>query len=224
MAEFRENPFSCLVNEAGEVHLKYQLKITDAGIEDCDFQLPLLHKGDVRNSCVQANRFLPYQSMRLNGGIITDDSSINGGEDGNKKYLPFDVETETVRDLRLSNNFVNGANSVGIHGKLPMHSGSSVSAADVLKTLFFILVWYTFSTFLTLYNKTLLGDHLGKFPAPMLMNTVHFTIQAVLSKLITWYWSDTFQQNFPMSWNDYLSRDGLCFHSCINSSFNSIRC
>ncbi|GLT26707.1 hypothetical protein SLA2020_017530 [Shorea laevis] len=144
--------------------------------------------------------------MRLNGGIITDDSSINGGEDGNKKYLPFDVENETVRDLRLSNNFVDGANSVGNHGKLAMHSRSSVSAADVLKTLFFILVWYTFSTFLTLYNKTLLGDHLGKFPAPMLMNTVHFTIQAVLSKLITWYWSDRFQQNVPMSWNDYLSR------------------
>ncbi len=34
------------------------------------------------------------------------------------------------------------------------------------------------------YNKTLLGDKLGKFPAPLLMNTVHFALQAGLSKII----------------------------------------
>ncbi|EOY13980.1 Nucleotide/sugar transporter family protein, putative [Theobroma cacao] len=74
---------------------------------------------------------------------------------------------------------------------------SSVSAADVLKTLFFILVRY---------NKTLLGDDLGKFPAALLMNTVHFRMQAVLSKAITWYWSHRYQPTVAMSWRDCLYR------------------
>ncbi|KAL1104128.1 hypothetical protein V6Z11_D04G046700 [Gossypium hirsutum] len=77
---------------------------------------------------------------------------------------------------------------------LPLNSDSSISLVDVLKTLFFILVWY---------NKTLLGDDLGKFPAPLLMNTVHFTMQAVLSKLITWYWSHKFLPTDPMTRRDY---------------------
>lgn len=82
----------------------------------------------------------------------------------------------------------------------------TVSAADILKTLFFILVWYTFSTFLTLYNKTLLGEHMGKFPAPLLMNTFHFGMQAVLAKVITWGWSHRFHPTVTMSWRDYFVR------------------
>ncbi|KAI4385053.1 hypothetical protein MLD38_003120 [Melastoma candidum] len=82
-------------------------------------------------------------------------------------------------------------------------SQDPVSAANVLKTLFFILMWYTFSTFLTLYNKTLLGNHMGKFPAPLLMNAMHFTMQSFLSKFITWGWSHRFQTGHTMSWRDY---------------------
>ncbi|KAG2324069.1 hypothetical protein Bca52824_006797 [Brassica carinata] len=49
-------------------------------------------------------------------------------------------------------------------------------------------------------------DDLGKFPAPLLMNTIHFSIQAVLSKMITWYWSGRFQPDVTMSWRDYFIR------------------
>ncbi|KAI3719783.1 hypothetical protein L6452_20688 [Arctium lappa] len=85
-------------------------------------------------------------------------------------------------------------------------SKNPVVAADVLKTLFFILVWYTFSTFLTLYNKTLLGDDMGRFPAPLLMNTIHFAMQAVFSKAITCFWSQRFKPTVTMSWKDYFMR------------------
>lgn len=70
------------------------------------------------------------------------------------------------------------------------------------------------------YNKSLLGNDLGKFPAPLLMNTVHFSMQAVLSKSITWYWSERFQPSVAMSWKDYfmigkliifLSLSSLCY-------------
>ena len=56
------------------------------------------------------------------------------------------------------------------------------------------------------YNKSLLGDHMGKFPAPFLMNTIHFAMQAVLSKFITWFWSHRFESDVVMSWNDYFLR------------------
>lgn len=144
--------------------------------------------------------------MHLNGGSATNNSSTHGGGDVNEKYMPFDVEIETVKDERLSNDSVDGPSSVSSPGNLGLHSTNPISTADVLKTLFLILMWYTFSTFLTLYNKTLLGEHMGRFPAPMLMNTVHFTMQAVLSKLITWYWSNRFQPTVPMSNKDYFTR------------------
>ncbi|KAF3778621.1 putative sugar phosphate/phosphate translocator [Nymphaea thermarum] len=81
-----------------------------------------------------------------------------------------------------------------------------ISATLLLRTLFFTLIWYTSSTCLTVYNKSLLGDHLGKFPAPLLMNTVHFTMQALLSKAILWFWSQRFEASEVMSWRNYFVR------------------
>jgi len=67
----------------------------------------------------------------------------------------------------------------------------------------------------------LLGDKLGKFPAPLLMNTVHFTLQAVLSKAI-----GCFQHRggadggFPMTWMDYFTK-GRCFYARVKQIFFS---
>lgn len=62
----------------------------------------------------------------------------------------------------------------------------------------------------------MLGNDLGKFPAPLLMNTVHFAMQAMLSKSITWYWSNRFQPNVAMSWTDYFTRGKLIpFDPCL---------
>ncbi|XP_008449498.2 probable sugar phosphate/phosphate translocator At1g06470 isoform X3 [Cucumis melo] len=38
------------------------------------------------------------------------------------------------------------------------------------------------------------------------MNTVHFTMQAVLSNLITWIWSSRFQSCVTMTWRDYFTK------------------
>lgn len=56
------------------------------------------------------------------------------------------------------------------------------------------------------YNKTLLGDKLGKFPAPLLMNTVHFALQAGLSKLIILFQSKGPEAAVTMGWKDYFMR------------------
>ncbi|KAJ9563611.1 hypothetical protein OSB04_008771 [Centaurea solstitialis] len=115
---------------------------------------------------------------------------------GKEKSVSFDIE----KDEYPHTDYVDKHKDVLESSKNP------IVVADVLKTLFFILVWYTFSTFLTLYNKTLLGDDMGKFPAPLLMNTIHFAMQAVFSKAITCFWSQRFQPTVTMSWKDYFMR------------------
>ncbi|KAK4845841.1 hypothetical protein QYF36_009768 [Acer negundo] len=206
----REPSFSGWCNEHSLVHLDCQVEISNAG-EDSDFELPLLHGGELGRALESSrNQCIAFQkgSMQLNGGSTIDVNSKHdaGGGNGNEEYVPFDIENGSAREISLSNIGVHGSSSIGNGGTLPPNTKNSIFAADVLKTLFFILMWYTFSTFLTLYNKTLLGDDMGKFPAPLLMNTVHFSMQAVLSKAITWFWSHRFQPSVVMSWRDYFLR------------------
>jgi hypothetical protein len=62
------------------------------------------------------------------------------------------------------------------------------------------------SSWVPRYNKTLLGDKLGKFPAPLLMNTVHFALQAALSKIILLFQAKGIDAAVDMSWKDYFMR------------------
>ncbi|KAJ3671019.1 hypothetical protein LUZ60_008445 [Juncus effusus] len=85
--------------------------------------------------------------------------------------------------------------------------GSSVSPFFVLKIMVYILIWYTLSTCLTLYNKEMLGRKYFHFPAPLLMNTVHFSMQAILSKIILYFRSRNSENKVDkMSWKDYSIR------------------
>lgn len=84
--------------------------------------------------------------MPSSGEDSMDDTSIiNVEKNGEEKYEPFGIESGSGREEDVANDSI----SVHIHKPLPQNS-SPVNAADVLKTLFFILVWYTFSLFLTL--------------------------------------------------------------------------
>lgn len=65
--------------------------------------------------------------------------------------------------------------------------------------------WFTFSGFLSLYNKYVFGSKHLAFPCPLLLTSVHFLIQ--------WAFSYTVTQKFPqlggerlsgMSWSEYL--------------------
>jgi len=60
---------------------------------------------------------------------------------------------------------------------------------------------------------------MGKFPAPFLMNTIHFTMQAVFSRFITWFWSHRFETKVVISWRDYVLRGKFAVpvsNSCYN--------
>ncbi|KAL6616070.1 hypothetical protein ACP70R_038340 [Stipagrostis hirtigluma subsp. patula] len=97
--------------------------------------------------------------------------------------------------------------------RLPMDIEAGVAARSdglpispwlVAKVIALIASWYTLSTCLTLYNKEMLGKHMWKFPAPFLMNTVHFTMQAVASRAILWFQQRGLEGGASeMSWKDY---------------------
>lgn len=114
------------------------------------------------------------------------------------KTFPFDV------DIAGSSGLVHSESRAKLEADGNL--SGTISAADIVRTLIFILLWYTFSTCLTLYNKELLGDKLGMFPAPLLMNTVHFTVQAVLSKIVLWFQNRKRDIAVIMTWKDYFLR------------------
>ncbi|KAJ3703978.1 hypothetical protein LUZ61_007683 [Rhynchospora tenuis] len=116
---------------------------------------------------------------------------MSGNGAGGRGYSSFDVE-----------------NGIGLHGEeLVKSDGTSISPLFVLKVLMYTLIWYTLSTCLTLYNKEMLGKKYFHFPAPLLMNTIHFTMQAVLSRVIIFYRSrKSVNKHEKMSWKDYSIR------------------
>ena len=63
----------------------------------------------------------------------------------NEKRVSFDIEDSFNGGLKDSNTDYVDKHKPGFSS-----SKNSIVVSDVLKTLFFILVWYTFSTFLTL--------------------------------------------------------------------------
>jgi len=92
-------------------------------------------------------------------------------------------------------------------GPAARSEGLPISPWLVAKVIGLIASWYTLSTCLTLYNKEMLGKHMWKFPAPFLMNTVHFTIQAVASRTIVWFQHRGLEGGArKMTWKDYILR------------------
>lgn len=203
----REPSFSRWCDDDGSVQLDQQLGNGDISIEeDSDFELPSPQANELQNRALDRERFFnqkfQQRSTQMNGIGTMDDDSIHRRGNGSDKYFSFDIEDKSERGTKDINSYI----SVGGDGSSGKGSQNPINVANILKTLFLILMWYTFSLFLTLYNKSLLGDHMGKFPAPFLMNTIHFTMQAVLSKFITWFWSHKFETNVVISWRDYFLR------------------
>lgn len=86
--------------------------------------------------------------MHLNGSYDLD-ISAPGEEVEYEKYASFDIESASATERSFLNLGADGSTSTSNH-KVSLQDLESFSVANVLKTLFFILVWYTFSTFLTL--------------------------------------------------------------------------
>ncbi|XP_054818505.1 probable sugar phosphate/phosphate translocator At1g06470 isoform X2 [Prosopis cineraria] len=184
----RDLSFSGWFGEDSTVHLDQQSGNADASQEearDSDFELHFIETDQLQIS-------YQHKGMQMNGAGTMGDDSVYLNGSGSEKYVPLDIENGDARQ-----KVVDSTVSLASHGSLGESSTNLVSVAVILKTLFFILLWY---------NKSLLGDTMGKFPAPFLMNTIHFAMQAVVSNFITWFWPHRFQTSVSMSWRDYLWR------------------
>ncbi|KAJ0971471.1 hypothetical protein J5N97_019430 [Dioscorea zingiberensis] len=148
--------------------------------------------GSRRNSAVDESEDFELPLLR---GVAAGSESGAAEPEGqrlsdlhhHKVDVPVDVEIGVIEKLEA----------------LKQSARTSVSVANLIKIIFFILTWYTFSTCLTLYNKILLGHHMGNFPAPLLMNTIHFALQAALSNVIIRFQSKKSENSTLMSWRDY---------------------
>lgn len=152
----RDPSFSGWYDEDELFYSDHELEKVGANTEDFDFELPLCQQGGLQNGFLdrdrQKNSKFELKSMHVKGSNNMDVVSTLGAGNGSEKYEPFDIEnsSESERELHFSNRGVGGSSSMSKHEASPPKSKSPISASDVLKTLFFILVWYTFSTFLTL--------------------------------------------------------------------------
>ncbi|KAI7754643.1 hypothetical protein M8C21_021511 [Ambrosia artemisiifolia] len=199
----RDPSFSGWGVSDGKNHQKgvKDVEIVSTSEADDDFELPVLqevgfHSEEIRSDGDRAQ----LSDVRMNGngnshaGMVTTPSPRRGNRNENR--ASFDIENAYDRELNFVYKHKDGLSS----------SKNPIVVSDVLKTLFLILMWYIFSTLLTLYNKTLLGDDMGRFPAPLLMNTIHFSMQAVLSRGITYFWSHRFEPTVPIARKDYFMR------------------
>lgn len=142
----REPSFSRWCDDDGRVYLDEQLGNGDVGVEeDSDFELPFPQKNEPQSGPLDRERFFfrkfPQRSMQMNGTDAMDDDSVYRRGNGSEKYVPFDIEYSSERGTVGVDSYI----SVGGDG-----SQNTISAANILKTLFFIFMWYTFSLFLTL--------------------------------------------------------------------------
>lgn len=149
----REPSFSRWCDENGIIFSGCQLENAEAGSEDSDFELPLPQQElENRVSDKDRSQYSKFEkrTMQLNGGNTMDGASIHIRGNGNEKYVPFGIEDTPDREIDFSSIGVDGSNTRGNNETLSPNSNSSIDAVNVLKTLFFILVWYAFSTVLTL--------------------------------------------------------------------------
>lgn len=131
-------------DDDGSVQLDQQLGNGDISVEeDSDFELPSLNTNELQSRILDRDRFF-HQKFQQRSTM--DDDNIHRRGNGSEKYLSFDIEDKSERGT----NDLDSCISVGGDGSLGRGSQNPINVANILKTLFLILMWYTFSLFLTL--------------------------------------------------------------------------
>lgn len=145
----RDPSFSRWFDEDGRVQV--DLGNTDATVEeDPNFELPLPQEGELENKGLDMDRdrsnISPRGSKRVHSGDTFVSASVQLDGNDDEKLLPFDIEKGSARELQD----IDHSTSKDDHKALSSNSKFPISATSVLKTLFFVLVWYICSLFLTL--------------------------------------------------------------------------
>lgn len=153
----REPSFLCWCDGGVIQYLDHSVDNFNASKEDLDIQLPMFQGKEPENGFIdreglQLSKF-QQRSIHLNGDHAMGNESVhtegNGNGNGNGKYVPFNVENVPSRDTHFSDFNVDDGNS-GSNLGTGQDTRSCISVSTVLRAFFYILVWYTSSTCLTL--------------------------------------------------------------------------
>lgn len=148
----RDPSFSSWYDEEGKVFLSDQKVSTEADDSACDsdFELPLVEKSDVKTRGLDSKhqRSRPATPMMHEGDVGGVSRSIIGH--GKDKFKPLGIENDPKKET--SSLDISSEDSRLITHKIPTVSKSdgSFSVGDIIKTLVLVLLWYAFSTFLTM--------------------------------------------------------------------------
>lgn len=121
--------------------------VNTSGVDD-DFELPVLqevgsHTQEIQNDVSQSQLHDVKRKGNGNVGVVSTSSSRRGNK--NENYASFDIENAYDREPGSTySNFGYKHTDVSSSSKNP------IVVSDILKTLFLILLWYIFSTLLTL--------------------------------------------------------------------------
>lgn len=199
----------------------------DSDDADKGFELPLLRPQQEEDSPVEDNlqERIPFTngvmqvsqgSLHLRQGAERENNFAVAPENKSRR-ASFNIEyKDKNKESKVYAPQLNDGNPIDLVGKAaPSDSNMAPIAYLLIRPLLYIIMWYTFSTCLTLYNKllvgekmgnfSLLGEKMGKFPAPLLMNTIHFSMQGLVSTLVLRFFYPAWHPQ-TMSWKDYLTR------------------
>ncbi|WVY93493.1 hypothetical protein V8G54_032581 [Vigna mungo] len=134
----------------GSIHLDRELGNGDVRLDEgYDFELPIPQKNELQSKALDRERFFhqkfQQRSMQTNGIGTMDDDFVHRRGNGPEKYASFDIEDKSEGGTNGVDSYI----SVDVDESLDKSSQNPINLANILKTLFLILMWYTFSLFLT---------------------------------------------------------------------------
>jgi hypothetical protein len=75
----------------------------------------------------------------------------------------------------------------------------NIKHENAIKNISYILIWYFFSTSLSLYNKNLMGRDRFNFNFPLLVSAIHAGIHSVITTLMMWFGGNRWRNNSGVS-------------------------
>ncbi|KAI9302804.1 hypothetical protein BJ944DRAFT_113340 [Cunninghamella echinulata] len=152
---------------------------------------------------------IPTQQQSNNSNTNSNNNKLNNVDFSPVSRSPFTSNLPPLPEKgSISINIHHPTkNDLGKHLIQPQHE-------NMIKNISYILLWYFFSTSLSLYNKNLMGRDRFNFQFPLLVSAVHSAIHAVIAFLMLSFGGDRWQSK-PSSINQESNQASL-------STFNYI--
>ncbi|CEG72635.1 hypothetical protein RMATCC62417_08162 [Rhizopus microsporus] len=127
---------------------------------------------------------------------------------GSPLRSPF-VSSPTTRSMPFSEKLV----SINIANPKSDVKGQYITRHEnTIKNLSYIMMWYFFSTSLSLYNKNLMGRDRFNFNFPLLVSSIHAGLHFMITSIMMWFGGNRWNSSLSssMSIYDYLFKVVPC--------------